>query len=38
MGNVMSMMKEMSKMDGFGDMLKQFGGGALGGMMPGKRK
>lgn len=27
MGNIMSMMKEMSKMDGFGDMMKQMTGG-----------
>ncbi len=28
MGNIMSMMKEMSKMDGIGDMMKGMMGGA----------
>lgn len=27
MGNLMNMMKEMSKMEGFGDMMKQMTGG-----------
>jgi hypothetical protein len=30
MGNIMNMVKEMSKMEGFGDMVKNMGGGMLG--------
>jgi hypothetical protein len=31
MGNIMNMMKEMGKMDGFGDMMKQMTKGLGGG-------
>lgn len=33
MGNIMNMVKEMSKMDGIGDLMKGMGGGNMADMM-----